>query len=151
MISKHITMAEATNSETAKKLGISNLPNDVELANMKLVAEKCFEPIREWYGKPLRINSFFRSAKLNSSIGGSSGTSQHCLGQAIDLSSGNNAENKKIFLWAKDNLVYDQIIYEYGNDDGCDWVHISYKPTGNRKQALRCSKVNGKPTYTNYK
>ena len=70
MISKHITMAEATNSETAKKLGISNLPNDVELANMKLVAEKCFEPIREWYGKPLRINSFFRSAKLNSSIGG---------------------------------------------------------------------------------
>ena len=76
MISKHITMAEATNSETAKKLGISNLPNDVELANMKLVAEKCFEPIREWYGKPLRINSFFRSAKLNSSIGGSSGTSQ---------------------------------------------------------------------------
>jgi hypothetical protein len=151
MISKHITMAEATNSETAKKLGISNLPNDVELANMKLVAEKCFEPIREWYGKPLRINSFFRSAKLNSSIGGSSGTSQHCLGQAIDLSSGNNAENKKIFLWAKDNLVYDQIIYEYGNDDGCDWVHISYKPTGNRKQALRCSKVNGKPSYTNYK
>jgi zinc D-Ala-D-Ala carboxypeptidase len=151
MISKHITMAEATNSETAKKLGISNLPNDVELANMKLVAEKCFEPIREWYGKPLRINSFFRSAKLNSSIGGSSGTSQHCLGQAIDLSSGNNAENKKIFLWAKDNLVYDQIIYEYGNNDGCDWVHISYKPTGNRKQALRCSKVNGKPSYTNYK
>jgi hypothetical protein len=151
MISKHITMAEATNSETAKKLGISNLPNDVELANMKLVAEKCFEPIREWYGKPLRINSFFRSAKLNSSIGGSSGTSQHCLGQAIDLSSGNNAENKKIFLWAKDNLVYDQIIYEYGNDDGCDWVHISYKPTGNRKQALKCSKINGKPFYTNYK
>jgi zinc D-Ala-D-Ala carboxypeptidase len=151
MISKHITMAEATNSETAKKLGISNLPNDVELANMKLVAEKCFEPIREWYGKPLRINSFFRSAKLNSSIGGSSGTSQHCLGQAIDLSSGNNAENKKIFLWAKDNLVYDQIIYEYGDDNGCDWVHISYKPTGNRKQALRCSKVNGKPSYTNYK
>lgn len=151
MISKHITMAEATNSETAKKLGISNLPNDVELANMKLVAEKCFEPIREWYGKPLRINSFFRSAKLNSSIGGSSGTSQHCLGQAIDLSSENNAENKKIFLWAKDNLVYDQIIYEYGNDDGCDWAHISYKPTGNRKQALRCSKVNGKPSYTNYK
>jgi zinc D-Ala-D-Ala carboxypeptidase len=151
MISKHITMAEATNSETAKKLGISNLPNDVELANMKLVAEKCFEPIREWHGKPLRINSFFRSGKLNSSIGGSSGTSQHCLGQAIDLSSGNNAENKKIFLWAKDNLVYDQIIYEYGNDDGCDWVHISYKPTGNRKQALRCSKVNGKPSYTNYK
>lgn len=151
MISKHITMAEATNSETAKKLGISNLPNDVELTNMKLVAEKCFEPIREWYGKPLRINSFFRSAKLNSSIGGSSGTSQHCLGQAIDLSSGNNAENKKIFLWAKDNLVYDQIIYEYGDDNGCDWVHISYKPTGNRKQALRCSKVNGKPSYTNYK
>jgi hypothetical protein len=151
MISKHITMAEATNSETAKKLGISNLPNEVELANMKLVAEKCFEPIREWYGKPLRINSFFRCAKLNSSIGGSSGTSQHCLGQAIDLSCGNNAENKKIFLWAKDNLVYDQIIYEYGDDNGCDWVHISYKTTGNRKQALRCSKVNGKPSYTNYK
>jgi hypothetical protein len=144
-------MAEATNSETAKKLGISNLPNEVELANMKLVAEKCFEPIREWYGKPITVNSFFRSAKLNSSIGGSSGTSQHCLGQAIDISAGNKPENKKLFTWVKENLDFDQLIYEYGDDTGCDWVHISYKATGNRKQILRCSKVNGKPTYTNYK
>lgn len=150
-VSKHISLAEAIKSETATKLGISNMPNATELSNMKLVAEKCFEPLREWYGKPITVNSFFRSTKLNSSIGGSSGTSQHCLGQAIDMSAGSKPENKKLFIWAKENLDFDQLIYEYGDDTGCDWVHISYKPTGNRKQILRCSKVNGKPTYTNYK
>ena len=150
-ISKHITLKEATKSETATKLGISNMPNATELACMKLLAEKCFEPLREWYAKPITVNSFFRSAKLNSSISGSSGTSQHCLGQAIDISAGSKPENKKLFTWVKENLDFDQLIYEYGDDTGCDWVHISYKATGNRKQILRCSKVNGKPNYTTYK
>lgn len=149
MISKHITMAEATNSETATKLGISNMPNETELASMKLVAEKCFEPVREWYAKPIKINSFFRSTKLNSSIGGSSSTSQHCLGQAIDISAG--ADNKKLFDWMRDNLSFDQLIAEYPSNSVPTWVHVSYKATGNRKQILVAKKVNGKPTYIPYK
>ncbi len=150
-ISKHISLKEATKSETATKLGISNIPNATELANMKLLAEKCFEPIREWYGKPITVNSFFRSTKLNSSISGSSGTSQHCLGEAIDISAGSRVENKKIFNWAKENLDFFQLIYEYGDETGCDLVHISYKATGNKKQVLRATKVNGKATYSNFK
>ena len=150
MISKHITMAEATNSETAKKLGISNLPNEVELANMKLVAEKCFEPVREWYGKPIKINSFFRCTKLNAAIGGSSGTSQHCFGQAIDLSAG--ADNKKLFDWMRTNLKdWEQMIAEYPVNGIPAWIHISYKQTGNRKQILVAKKINGKVTYIPYK
>ena len=152
IVSKHITLEEATKSETATKLKIANIPSEFEFANMKLVAEKCFEPVREWYGKPIRINSFFRGIKLNSAIGGSSNTSQHCLGQAIDISAGSNAENKKLFDWMKANLEsWDQLIYEYGNDSGPDWVHVSYKSAGNRKQILKASKLNGKPNYTNYK
>jgi hypothetical protein len=148
-ISKHISLKEATKSETATKLGISNMPNATELANMKLLAEKCFEPIREWYGKPITVNSFFRSIKLNSSISGSSGTSQHCLGQAIDISA--SADNKKLFDYAKQNLDFDQLIAEFPTNSIPSWVHVSYKNTGNRKQILVAKKINGKSTYIPYK
>lgn len=68
-ISKHITLHEATHSPTAKRLGIINDPNVTEITNMKMVAEKCFEPLREWYGKPIIVNSFFRCKKLNDAVG----------------------------------------------------------------------------------
>jgi hypothetical protein len=98
---------------------------------MKLVANKCFEPLREWYGKPIRINSFYRSQLLNTKVGGSA-TSQHCKGEAIDISGGDKVENKKLFDWCKENLDFDQLINEYD----FTWVHISYKAKGNRKQIL---------------
>jgi hypothetical protein len=98
---------------------------------MKLVANKCFEPLREWYGKPIRINSFYRSQLLNTKVGGSA-TSQHCKGEAIDISAGSKVENKKLFDWICANLDFDQVINEYD----FQWVHISYKAKGNRKQIL---------------
>ena len=130
MISKHITYEEATVSNTATRFGIENKPNDTQLACMKLVAEKCFEPLREWYGKPIKVNSFFRNSLLNSKVNGSK-TSQHVKGEAIDLSGGSKEENKKLFDWCKENLEFDQLINE------CDytWVHISYT-VKNRKQIL---------------
>ena len=132
MISKHISLKEATFSATATRLAIDNIPTSEHLECMKLVAEKCFEPLREWYCKPIRINSFYRGLNLNKAVKGSL-SSQHCKGEAIDIDGGSIAENKKLFDWCKANLEFDQIINEYN----FSWVHISYtekKP--NRKQIL---------------
>jgi len=130
-ISKNITFNEATKSNTAIRNGIKNEPNAQELSNMKLVAEKCFEPLREWYGKPIRVNSFFRCEKLNTLVKGSK-TSQHVEGKAIDMDAGSKEENKKLFEWCKANLVFDQLINEYDYS----WVHISYNASKNRNQIL---------------
>jgi hypothetical protein len=134
-ISKHISYYEATKSITAIRRGIHNVPSAEILANMKLVAEKCFEPLREWYGKPIRINSFYRSAALNTAVGGSR-TSDHVKGIAIDLDTPSNAENKKLFDWLKDNVEFTQLIWEYGDKSGPDWVHISYDKNNLKKQIL---------------
>lgn len=131
MISEHITLKEATFSNTAIRKGIKNDPNAEQLKNMEIVAEACFEPLRKWYGKPIKINSFFRCAELNEAVGGSA-TSQHCKGMAIDMDAGSKDENKKIFDWCKANLVFDQLIWEYGGE----WVHISFNLGNNRNQTL---------------
>ena len=136
MISKHITLQEATESQTALRLGIKNEPNEVELDAMKYVAENLFEPIREWYDKPIIISSFYRCKELNRAVKGSL-TSGHILGNSIDISGGNKAENKKIFEFIKlSGLDFDQLIYEYGDSTGPVWVHISLKKNNNRKQIL---------------
>lgn len=138
-ISEHITFEEATVSSTALRLGINNNPDEHTIIYMKIVAEKCFEPLRRWYGRPLKINSFYRSQELNKAVGGAK-TSQHCKGEAIDISAGGREENKKLFEWAKANLIFDQLIYEYGSDEGPDWVHISFSLAGNRNQTLTINK-----------
>jgi len=130
-ISKHITLKEATFSQTAENLKINNTPSAKELEAMVLVAEKCFEPLRTWYGKPIRINSFYRNQALNKAVKGSA-TSQHLKGEAIDIDAGSKEENKKLFEWCRDNLSFDQLINEYNYS----WVHISYSKTKNRKQIL---------------
>lgn len=135
-ISKHITLHEATFSATAQRLKISNQPDSETIERMKLVAENCFEPLREWHGQPIKVNSFYRSPQLNKAVGGSR-TSQHVFGEAIDMSAGSRTENKKLFEWCKSNLNFDQLIHEYGTkSEGPDWVHISFKSTGNRNQIL---------------
>lgn len=130
-ISEHITIDEATKSNTAIRLGIINIPNAEQLDAMKLVALTCFEPIRAWFGQPIKVNSFFRCPELNKAVGGSA-TSQHSRGEAIDMDGGTRDANKAIFDWAKANLVFDQIINEYDYS----WVHISFSKNGNRNQTL---------------
>ena len=127
MISKNITLKEATFSNTAIARKIDNTPDAETLERMKLVAEKCFQPVREWYGKPIKINSFYRSPKLNKAIGGAS-KSQHLKGEAIDLTAGSVSENKKLYDWMSNNLVFDQLINEYNYK----WIHVSFKMSGNR-------------------
>ena len=148
-ISKHISYKEATLSQTAVRKGINNDPDAYQLQNMQLLAEKVFEPLREHFGVPIAINSFFRSQKLNKAIGGATG-SQHTQGRAIDIDDTlGGVSNKQMFDWIRDNLDYDQLIWEFGNNQNPDWVHVSYvSEAENRKRALKASKKNGKTIYT---
>lgn len=147
-ISKNVTFAEATNSQTAKRLGIDNTPSEAIIETMKLTAEKVFQPLREKLG-PIRISSFYRSPDLNRAIGGSK-TSQHCKGEAIDCS-GINVTNKELFNTACDLEEFDQLIWEFGTLDEPDWIHISYSKTHNRKQILRASKIGKRTVYVPFK
>ena len=148
-ISKHVSMREAVESYTAKRRGIDNTPGDYELTNMTALAENIFEPLREWVGGPIKINSFFRSVELNEAIGGSS-KSQHCQGRAIDIDDVyGHKTNAEMYNWIKENLNFDQMIWEFGTDDNPDWVHISYvSEDGNRNRCLKAEKKDGKTTYS---
>ena len=152
-LSKHLSLAEVTRSETAKRNGISNMPTDEHIKNFKLLAEKIFEPIREHFGVPIHISSGYRSKALNTAIKGSL-SSQHCSGEAIDIDmdgSTNGVTNKMVFDFIKNNLSFDQLIFEFGTKDAPDWVHVSYESTGKqRKQVLRAVKSGGKTSYVPY-
>ena len=147
-ISKHITYKEATRSVTALRLGIENVPNDYELQNMELIAEKVFEPLRKAVNGPIKINSFFRCEELNKAIGGSS-RSQHCQGRAIDIDDVYGyVSNSYMYYYIKDNLDFDQLIWEFGTDTEPDWVHVSYVDSdSNRKRCLLAYKEDGKTKY----
>jgi hypothetical protein len=152
-LSEHLDLSEVVRSESAKRKGISNMPTPEHIANFKLLAEKIFEPVRAHFRCPIIISSGYRSKELNTAVGGSL-TSQHCTGEAIDIDmdgTPNGITNRMIFDYIKDNLSFDQLIYEFGDSNNPDWVHVSYESTGKqRKQILRASRSNGKTVYSNY-
>jgi hypothetical protein len=147
-ISKHVSYKEGVRSNTATRLNLDNTPGSYELSNMGILTDNIFEPLRKWVGGPIKINSFFRCENLNKAIGGSS-RSQHCQGRAIDLDDTfGHKTNAEMFQYIKENLNYDQIIWEFGDDTNPDWVHVSYvSDNENRGRALRAVKENGKTTY----
>ena len=147
-ISNHITYAEAIHSNTAKRRGIDNTPSQTQVEAMKLLAEKVFEPLREWVGGPIKVNSFFRSEALNEAIGGS-GTSQHCKGQAIDIDDVyGRKSNAEMYNWIKENLDFDQMIWEFGTDMQPNWVHVSYvSEEKNRNKCLKAYKEHSRTKY----
>ena len=131
------------------RLSIENKPNDYELQNMELIAEKVFEPLRKAVAGPIKINSFFRSEKLNKAIGGSS-RSQHCQGRAIDLDDNYGyMSNNDMYNYIKNNLDFDQLIFEFPDNKGnASWIHVSYVDgDSNRKRCLKAIKENGKTKY----
>jgi hypothetical protein len=150
-LSAHFNLAEFTRSESAKRHGVSNEPTPEHIKNIKVLCEKVLEPIRMKFG-PIIISSGYRSKVLNHYIGGSL-RSQHCEGKAadIDMDGMNDVLNIDIFNYIKNNLEFDQLIYEFGNPLNPDWVHVSYNEGKNRKQVLRAIKVNGKTAYSPYK
>ena len=148
MLSKHVSLHEGVYSRTAERLGIKNDPTDEHLLNMITISEKVFEPLRKHVGGPIKINSFYRGPELNKAIGGSS-KSQHCNGQAIDIDDTfGHATNAEMYQWIKENLDFDQMIWEFGTDENPNWVHISYvSEDKNRNRCLKAYKENGRTKY----
>lgn len=152
-LSKNLYLSEVTKSRTAKRLGISNEPTKEHLVNLQILAEKIFQPIRDYYGCPIYISSGYRSEALNKAIGGSK-SSQHCKGQAIDIDRDGHSlpSNAEIFEYIKNNLEFDQLIWEFGSNTNPDWVHVSYNTNGSqRKQILVAYKdSNNRTKYKSY-
>jgi zinc D-Ala-D-Ala carboxypeptidase len=141
-LSKNLTLFEMIRSDMAKRKGVSNQPTPEHIENMKVLAEKIFQPIREHFGVPIYISSGYRSAALNKKIGGSR-TSQHLTGEAIDIDMDGHphVSNVQIFNFIRANLIFDQLIWEFGNNSNPDWVHVSYNTSGtNRRDVLRATK-----------
>ena len=147
-ISEHISLKEGVKSHTATRLNIDNEPSSLDLINMTTIAEQVFEPLRKFVGGPIAINSFYRSPKLNSAIGGST-SSQHCKGYAIDIDDKYGYKtNAEMYYYIQQNLDYDQLIWEFGDDKNPDWVHVSYVSEDiNRRRCLQAYKENNKTKY----
>tara|TARA_R100001443_G_scaffold24077_1_gene36203 strand:- start:151 stop:612 length:462 start_codon:yes stop_codon:yes gene_type:complete len=149
-ISEHISWTEAIRSNTAKKHEIENIPNQSQIVNMKSIAKNIFEPLRTWANEPIRINSFFRSPELCIKIK-SKPTSQHTKGQALDIDAMGEKTNGELFEYIKENLNFDQLIWEHGDNENPDWIHVSYVDNvNNRNRILRAVKKGKKTTYEYY-
>ena len=147
-ISEHITYAEAIHSNTAKRKSIDNTPNPTQVDTMKMTAEMVFEPLRTWVGGPIKVNSFFRSTELNEAIRGAA-SSQHCKGQAIDIDDVyGHKTNADMFMYIRENLDFDQLIWEFGTDMNPNWIHVSYvSKEENRNRCLKAYKQDGRTKY----
>lgn len=149
VISQHISYTEATRSSTARRHGLENNPPSAVLSAMRVTAEMVFEPVRRYFNVPLFISSFYRSEQINQLIGGSA-KSQHCRGQAIDIDADvyGGINNTQLFDYIRDNIEFDQLIWEFSNPDGSPaWVHVSFNLGHNRRQVLFAQKVNGRTIY----
>lgn len=129
---KYFTIEEMTKSSTATAKGIDNTPSQEILAKLQKLIEAILDPLREWYGKPIRVNSGYRCEALNEAIGSKANNSQHLYGEAADITAGSKEENKKLFEYIKDNLPFDQLI----NESDFSWIHVSYREGRLRKQVL---------------
>ena len=147
-ISKHVSWKEGTYSRTGDRRGLDNTPNKDQIKCMKEIAENLFEPLREWVGGPIKINSMFRGEPVNTAIGGSK-YSQHMKGQAMDIDDTfGHKTNAEMYYYIKDNLDFDQMVWEFGTDKNPNWIHISYvthRP--NRKKLTVALTKNGKTVY----
>ena len=148
-LSRNLTLAEYTKSNTADRRGIDNSVPDYLIPSAVALAENIFQPMREHFGSPIYLSSGFRSDALNEAIGGSK-TSQHSKAEAmdIDMDYRKGPENEDIFYYIKDNLPFDQLIWEFGTEQRPNWVHVSYNPDGEQRgQILIAYKDNGRTKY----
>ena len=146
-LTNNFSLHELTKSETALRMGFDNTPGEAETEALRLLCEKVLQPVRDHYGKGVKVNSGFRSPESNAAVGGSK-TSDHCLGRAADIEIP-GVPNAELAQWIMDNLEYTQLILEFYTpgipDSG--WVHVSYDPDNLKKQELTAMKVAGKTQY----
>ena len=148
-LTENFSLSELTRSQTATRKGIENQPNDEQLANLVALCECVLQPIRDHFGKSVRISSGLRVPELNAAIGGST-TSDHCRGMAADIEVP-PVDNLELARWIEGSgLAFRQLILEYydGTPDS-GWIHVSYDPADNKRQVLTATKQNGKTVYLN--
>lgn len=146
-LSANFTLKELTDSDTAKKKGLDNTPTLQVIENLTVLAEKILQPVRDHYGKSVKVNSGYRSPEVNASVGGSK-TSDHCKGQAADIEI-NGVANGDLAEWVSKNLKFTQVILEFYTQGIPDsgWVHVSYDPNNLKCQVLTAVKQDGKTVY----
>jgi hypothetical protein len=146
-LTKNFTLAEMTKSETALRYDMDNTPGEKEIGNLKVLCEKVLQPVRDHYGRGVKVNSGFRHPEVNAKVGGSK-TSDHTRGQAADIESP-GVPNAELAEWIKDNLEYRQLILEFYTPGVPDsgWVHVSYVAEDNKKEVLTATKKDGKTVY----
>ena len=134
-LSSHFLLSELTKSQTAERLGIENRPSSEAVENLIMVCEMVLEPIRRYFEIPFSPSSGFRCLELNRAIG-SSDTSQHILGQAVDFEIP-GIPNKETALWVRDNCVVDQLMLEFYHEGepASGWIHASFVSDRNRQTA----------------
>lgn len=146
-LTANFSLHELSKSETALRMGFDNTPDDEATENLRLLCEKVLQPVRDHYGKGVKVNSAYRSPESNAAVGGSK-TSDHCKGMAADIEIPGIA-NADLAQWIMDNLDYTQLILEFYTpgipDSG--WVHVSYDPNNLKNQELTATKVAGKTQY----
>ena len=146
-LSTNFSLHELSKSETALRMGFDNTPDEEATENLRLLCEMVLQPVRDHYGKGVKVNSAYRSPESNAAVGGSK-TSDHCKGMAADIEIPGVA-NADLAQWIMDNLEYTQLILEFYTpgipDSG--WVHVSYDPNNLKKQELTATKVAGKTQY----
>lgn len=142
-LTNNFSYEEMTRSITARNRGIENIPDAMQIASLRMLCIKVLQPCREYLDEPIVIQSGFRSKKLNKRIGGAK-NSQHTRGEAADI---NCRNNKAVFDYIRDNLPFDQLIWEFGNDDQPEWIHVSHVLGENRGEVLRALKKGDKTVY----
>lgn len=147
-LSKNLSLKEATKSLTALRLGIDNTPDEHVIKNLERIAHHIFQPTREFFKHPIAVSSGYRCKALNKAIGGSR-YSQHMNGEALDLDADvyKGMTNADLFHFIDLHLDYDQLIWEFGDDDNPDWVHVSLKREENRGRKMKSVMEDGKTTY----
>ena len=148
-LTKNFTLSEMVKSETALRHGMDNTPGEAEIENLKQLAEKVLQPVRDAYGKGVKVNSGYRHPEVNAKVGGSK-TSDHCKGQAADIEIPGVA-NADLAKWITENLDFTQVILEFYTPGVPDsgWVHVSFDPDNLKKQVLTATKQDGKTVYLN--
>lgn len=146
-LTKNFTLAEMTKSETALRHGMANDPTESEIGNLTQLCEKVLQPVRDYYGMGVKVNSGYRHPLVNAKVGGST-TSDHCKGFAADIEIPGIA-NGQLAEWIQDNLEFTQLILEFYTPGVPDsgWVHVSYNPDNLKKQVLTATRENGKTVY----
>ena len=130
---KYFTIKELSRSNNAANLGINNHPTPNAIDNLEMLVDNVLDPLREAWGKPIRVNSGYRCEALNRAVGGSK-TSHHLKGMAADITAGSKAENKALFeLVQKLRLPFTQLI----DEKGFQWIHISYERFNLKMQILK--------------